>query len=65
MKGESISSRNADKGTMMRDIVVRCSGRTCRGRCLDMKTFGRFSSSSALVVGCNSNQRCHENRHVL
>lgn len=48
MEGEAISSRNADKGTMMRGIMVRCSGRTCRGRCLDMKTFGRFSSSSAL-----------------
>ena len=39
----------------MRDIA-ECSGRTCRGRCLDMKIFGRFSSSSALV-DCISNQR--------
>lgn len=64
MKGGSISRRYADKGTKMRDIVDRCSGRTYRGRCLDMKTFGRFSSSSALV-DCISNQRCRENRPIL
>lgn len=51
-------------GTKMRDIVVRCSGRTCRGRCLDTKIFGRFSSSSALI-DCISDQRCHENRPIL
>lgn len=64
MKEESISRRYAEKGTRMRDVVIRCSGRTCRGRCLDMKIFGRFSSSSTLF-DCISNQHCHENRPAL